>query len=367
MLIFRYLLSETLKSQVAVFLVLMAIFITQKFVRVLAEATNGDIPANTVLSFLSLQLPVLAALVLPLSLFLGIMLAHGRFYADSEMAVMRACGISEWYVTRVTLALGGLMALITAFLTLWLAPLAVEQEYQLEDKLGAETGLTTLIPGRFQETANKQAVMFVHDIGDEDNQLEGVFLVRQKAPGSEDLHLIYSQTGKVETESNGAQKLVLAEGAQYEGSLGQRDFQVVEFAEYQVQIAEQQTEQQRRKLTAYPTQELIGDDSLDALAELQWRIAIPLSIPFLILIAVPLSAVEPRQGRFGKMFPALMLYLGYFMLLMAGRKLLEDGKIPANLGLWWVHAVMLLIGTFLLVRGRTFGVRIRAQLKGRKA
>ena len=71
MLIFRYLLRETLKSQIAVFLVLMAIFVIQKFVRVLAAATDGDIPAGLVLGFLALNMPVLASLILPLSLFLG--------------------------------------------------------------------------------------------------------------------------------------------------------------------------------------------------------------------------------------------------------------------------------------------------------
>ena len=64
------------------------------------------------------------------------------------------------------------------------------------------------------------------------------------------------------------------------------------------------------------------------------------------------------------MFPALMLYLGYFMLLMAGRKALEDGNIPQQLGLWWVHGVLLCIGAVLLLKGRPFGVKLRARLKG---
>ncbi|MDN4502822.1 LPS export ABC transporter permease LptF [Alteromonadaceae bacterium BrNp21-10] len=368
MLIFRYLLSETMKSQVAVFMVLMAIFITQKFVRVLAEATNGDIPAGLVLGFLSLKVPVLAALILPLSLFLGIMLAHGRIYADSEMAVLRACGVSEWYVTRVMLVLGMFMAILTAVLTLWIAPAAVEREYQLEEQAGAETGLTTLIPGRFQETANEQAVMFVHDIGTDNNQLERVFVAQHKAEEDQTgVQLIYAKTGNVRQDADGSQHLILGDGIQYQGNRGKRDYQIVNFEEYQVQISERQTEQQRRKLSAYPTHQLWGDDSIDAIAELQWRLAIPLSIPFLVLIAVPLSAVEPRQGRFGKVFPGLLLYLGYFMLLMAGRKVLEDGKIPPQLGLWWVHCVVLCIGIVLLVRGRTLGAQIRFLVKGSKA
>ncbi len=366
MLILRYLLKETFKSQLAVFLVLMAIFITQKFVRVLADASNGDIPASLVLGFIALNAPVLAALILPLSFFLGIMLAHGRLYVDSEMTVMRACGVSEWYVARVMLLLALAMSLVSASLTLWLAPLASEVEYQIEERLAAESGLSALLPGRFEETANKKAVMFVQEI-DSDNQLRNVFVAQHDPEQSlEQVHIVYANGGYVVEDSDGSQRLVLTEGLQYEGEQGQRDYRVVEFEQYHVQIAEQEAERKRRKLVAYPTSQLLEDGSLDAIAEFQWRIAIPLSIPFLVLIAVPLSSVDPRQGRFGRLLPGLLLYLGYFLLLMAGRKVLEDGKIPPALGLWWVHMIVLMIGIALILKGRSIGVAFRAQFKGRK-
>lgn len=365
MLIFRYLLRETLKSQIAVFLVLMAIFVIQKFVRVLAAATDGDIPAGLVLGFLALNMPILASLILPLSLFLGIMLAHGRFYVDHEMAVMHSCGVSEWYMTRVMLVLALIIALFSALLTLWLAPLSMEVEYQLEEKVSAESGLTSLIPGRFQQTTNEKAVIFVHDIGSGDNQLERVFLAQQEQGDErQGFRIIYAHNGSVQQEADGAEKLVLSDGFQFEGQKGEASFRQVTFDQYQVQIAERQAEHQSRKLAAYPTQQLLDDPSIEALAEWQWRLAIPLSMPLLVLIAVPLSAVDPRQGRFGRIFPGLLLYLGYFMLLMAGRKALETGGVPAAIGLWWVHGVMLLIGTFLIVRRRPLGVRMRARFRG---
>ena len=152
MIIFRYLLKETLKSQLAIFFILMAIFITLRFVRILGDATDGDIPADLVLGFLTLYSPILASLILPISFFLGIMIAHGRLYVDSEMTVLRACGVSEWYVTRVMLALSIFMAGATAAVTMYFAPLAVEREYQLKEQAGAESGIASMIPGRFQQT-----------------------------------------------------------------------------------------------------------------------------------------------------------------------------------------------------------------------
>lgn len=366
MLIFRYLLKETLKSQIAIFLILMAIFITLRFVRVLGDASEGDIPASLVLGFLSLYAPVLASLVIPISAFLGIMMAYGRLYVDSEMTVMRACGISEWYVTRVMLFLSVIIMIFTGVVTLYLAPLAAESEYNLREQARAEAGFSAIIPGRFQQTGNQEAVIFVHDIGSDDS-LQKVFLAQQKQDGDEQVRVVYAQRGTVNKEPDGTRHLILNNGNQYEGQQRKLDFRVVAFDEYQIQIDDREQQQMRKKVTVLPSMELLEDGSIEALAELQWRLAIPLSIPFLVLIAVPLSAVDPRQGRFGKMFPAILLYLGYFMLLLASRRVLEDGKIPIQLGLWWVHGIMLIIGFTLLARDRKFGAEIKAMLKRRSS
>ena len=344
----------------------MAIFITLRFVRVLGDASDGDIPASLVIGFLALYAPILSSLIVPISAYLGIMLAHGRLYVDSEMTVMRACGISEWYVTRVMLALSVLIMLVTGAITLYLAPTAAENEYRLREKATSEAGLAAIIPGRFQQTGYEKAVIFVHDIDPENDNLQRVFLSQHhNDPEQQRVRVVYSDTGSVQQNPDGTRNLVLKEGVQYEGIQSQSDYRVVAFDEYQIQVSEPEQTQSRRKVSVLPTQELWNDDSLAAVAELQWRIAIPLSIPFLVLIAVPLSAVDPRQGRFGRMFPAILLYLGYFLLLLASRRVLEDGKLPPQLGLWWVHGIMLVIGVTLLVRDRKTGTQLRAKLLGK--
>jgi lipopolysaccharide export system permease protein len=365
MLIFRYLLRETFKSQLAVFFILMSIFITLRFVRILGDATDGNVPADLVLGFITLYSPVLASLVLPLSLFLGVMLAHGRLYVDSEMTVLRACGVSEWYIVRVTLFVALLVSIATGVVTLYLAPLALEKEYQLQEEAASKSGLAAIIPGRFQQTGEDNAVIFVHDIDTENQSLRKVFLA-QPSLNDNDIHLIYSQSGRIQQGPAGGQQLVLEKGVQYEGTTVSNDYQIVHFDEYAVTIEQPDAQEERRKMVAIPTLALWKIDTIEAKAEFQWRLAIPLSLPFLVLIAVPLSAVDPRQGRFGKMLPALLLYLGYFLLLLASRRVMEDGKLPSYIGLWWVHLLMLMVGTGLIARERKTGAFIRQLFLGKK-
>ncbi|WP_462164517.1 LPS export ABC transporter permease LptF [Pseudoalteromonas xiamenensis] len=361
MLIFRYLTAEVLKSQIAVFLTLMTIFLSQRFVVILSSASEGSIPGKLVLAFLALKLPQLASLILPLSLFLGIILAYSRIYADSEMTVLRACGVSEWYVVRVTLISSGILAVLAAVLTLYIAPWASEKEYQLREQADAESGLSTLRAGRFQQTGNEKAVVFVHNIDNGGTDLHKVFVAQLPSKDSNQAaRIVYAQSGKVLESESGEQQLLLGTGKRYETDESNLSMNITEFSSYQVQIREQAIEHQRRKLEAVPTLRLLDMKTPEAVAQFQWRIAIPLAIPLLTLIAVPLSVVNPRQGKFAKLVPAISLYLGYFILLNAARFAVADGKIPPSIGLWWIHLSALFIGAYLIVKGRPIGVWLRS-------
>ena len=375
MIIFRYLLKEVAKTQLAVFFVLMTIFISQKFVRVLGDASEGSIPGQMVMIFIALKIPDLAGMMLPLSLFLGVLLAYGRIYADNEMTVLHACGVSEWYVVRVTLVLAFVTAIFTGIFTLYLAPMASEYQYQVKDEIAADSGLSSLIAGRFQKTGNEKAVVFIHDKNRDDNSFDKVFVAQlPDEDHAEDSiinsSLVYATKGQVFEEDTGSQRLVLSEGMRYHKDATNGEFQSVTFDKYYIQIQDQEVEQKHRKLSALPTQQLFNSTDDKSAAEygatIQWRIAFPLACIILTFIAVPLSVVNPRQGKFAKMLPALMLFLGYFLLLTAMRSGVERQALPSSIGLWPIHISALFLGVLLLMKERSSGRKIKAKLPSLK-
>lgn len=366
MIIFSYLIRESLKSQLAVLFVLLSIFMSQEFVKILTDAADGELPGALVATLLALNLPKLAGLILPLSLYLGVLMAHSRMYADSEMTVMHATGISEWYVTRVTLVLAGIMGLLAGLNSVWLGPWALEREYQVIEQAQAEAGLSSLAPGRFQNSSNNKAVIYVESI--DDGQLKTVFVAQLPPADNPDSRssVVMAKQGRIIEEESGSQLMELADGGRYQGIPGDADYSSIAFERYQMQIKEQEIEQRRRKLSAIPIGELLKQDTLDAAAEIQWRLAVPLSVPILTLIAVPLARVNPRQGKFAKLFPAVLLFLGYYVMLMAGRSAIEDEVIPIYIGLWWIHLSALLLGLSLLMKERGLGVKVRASFRRKK-
>lgn len=368
MLIFRYVVRETFKAQMAIFLVLMTIFLSQQFISILSQASDGQLPTQLILLVLGLQLPSLAALILPISLFLGILLSQSRMYADNEMSVLHACGVSEWYITRVTLALAGMIALATAVLTLWLGPLALHQEHHVAEKARTEAGFSAVQPGRFQQVANQKAVIFIEEVSG-DELLSHVFLAQMPTQHDENeaqevASIVVAKQGRVRASHLGGQTLILEEGRRYTQNIDTLEHQVMSFDSYQMQIKASSPTETQIKLEAAPLAELWTQSEAAAQAELQWRLAIPLAIPLLAMIAVPLSRVNPRQGKFGKMGPAIVLYLGYFMILMATKRAIAAERLPDYVGLWWVHLALLGVGVFLLLKDRPMGIRVWHKIKG---
>jgi lipopolysaccharide export system permease protein len=267
----------------------------------------------------------------------------------------------------VTLILAVINMLFTGYLSLYVAPWAEEQQNQVLEKAQSEAGLAALVQGRFQASPNGRAVLFVERIG-KDNELDKVFVAQLPDPSDETglTNVVVAKGGRVLEDNSGAQQLQLNEGVRYQGSPQLKNYQMIEFGDYKMQIKEQQVDERRRKLSALPLKDLLKVEGSEAVAEFQWRLAIPLAIPIMTLIAVPLARVNVRQGKFAKMLPAVLLYLGYFGLMVAGRKALQDGVIPQYLGMWWIHLSALIMGLLLLGKDRPLFARLSTAMARRK-
>ena len=140
---------------------------------------------------------------------------------------------------------------------------------------------------------------------------------------------------------------MLNKGFRYEGQPGEADFRTIEYDTYGVLLPKPEVQTEVTDREAMSTAQLLREDGLDERAELQWRIAIPLLVPIVAFFAVPLARVNPRQGRFLKLLPSILLYMSYLALLISARGWMESGKTPAVLGLWWVHGLFLIVGLVL--------------------
>ncbi len=357
MIVFRYLSRELLTTLSAVSAVLLVIIMSGRFIKYLSQAAQGLLDPGVLFLIMGYRLPGFLELILPLGLFLGILLAYGRLYLDSEMTVLAATGMSHKRLLAYTLAPAALVALLTAWLSLGLAPQGVAGQMRILNEQDALTEFDTLVPGRFQAMRDGSRVTYTEALSEDRGQLSGVFISEKrlrtgsnakdkKDPG---IAVLVAEKGRQQIQADGSRYLILENGYRYDGNPGQADYRAIKYDTYGVLLPKPEVSGEVGEREAIPTRELIGSDDPRHQAELQWRLSIPLLVFVVTLLAVPLARVNPRQGRFLKLLPAILLYMAYLSLLIGARGQLDKGKIPMELGLWWVHGLFLLIGLGLFL------------------
>ncbi|MGF6161968.1 lipopolysaccharide export system permease protein [Pseudomonas sp. 2725] len=351
MIVFRYLSREVLLTLSAVSAVLLVIIMSGRFIKYLAQAASGLLDPGSLFLIMGYRLPGFLQLILPLGLFLGILLSYGRLYLESEMTVLSATGMSQQRLFCMTLFPATLVALVVAWLSLSLAPQGANQFQLLLNKQDALTEFDTLEPGRFQALRDGTRVTYTESMSDDRVNLGGVFISQKNISSNNKdrgISVLVAEKGRQEIRLDGNRYLILDNGYRYDGSPGQADYRAIKYDEYGVLLPKPEVSDEVTDRDAMPTRTLIGSDDIRMRAELQWRMSLPLLVFIVTLMAVPLSRVNPRQGRFLKLLPAILLYMAYLSILIAARGALDKGKIPAVFGLWWVHGIFLSIGLGLL-------------------
>ncbi|WP_159084767.1 LPS export ABC transporter permease LptF [Dongshaea marina] len=353
-----------LKSQGAVLLVLLLIFLSQYLIRVLSQAAGGEIPGQLIASMVALRLPDMLTWVLPISFFIGILFCHGRFYADSEMTVMFAVGTSRNRILKLTCLLGCLTLVLTAVFTLFVAPYTAYKQQELVQGFRDNPGASILKEGQFMPLGNGKYTAYVEKLTDKGKGMERVFILQQ-GQANQPPAVIVADTGSVTASKEvSGLNLILDQGVRYAGQPGQRAFDVSKFKEYKVLLPSKKTQDVAQELGSKSTLELLKDPSGQALAELQWRFSVPLAVIILGILAVPLAEVNPRQGRYAKLLPAVLVYLAYFLFLSSMRSAVGDGRFPEFPGMFLVPILFgLLLALPLNMQHSRWWLRTRTRLK----
>lgn len=337
---------------------LLLILMSNKFSRFLGEAANGSLPKDTVFELLGYSSINYLIILIPIGLFIAVLLSLGRLYQDSEMSAMHACGIGPWQVFRPVLFLAIIAAAGLYWLSMEVAPWAAKQVLQIRNTALEEVQLTQLEPGQFL-TADEGNVVFYAESKNLSGQLEKVFLQQSTKNKNQDKaetqndskqtqQIVTAKIGYQEETTLREQKLfVLKDGVRYQGIPGQRDYEKVRFAEHGIPIRTKSSKQYELGVEELPSREL-DKSKLDHMAEWQWRWSIPISVLLLAFLALPMSKTNPRQGRFGKVAIAILLYVVYSNLLALSKTWIEKNELSSDVGVWWVHLLLVAITLFLL-------------------
>ena len=334
----RYIFREVAQTWAAVTLVLLFILLTNQFAQVLGDVAKGRLPKDAVFQVIALTGLQYLTIVVPIGLFLSIMLALGRLYRDSEMPAMMACRVGPGRIYRPLMWLIVPLALGVGWLAMDIGPKALTAVDRIGVVAKRQADLASIEPGKFTAGSEGTVVYAERVIGP--GSVENVFLQRRTETGG--VEVVIAERGEqVTSEDADTRYFVLHDGRRYEGMPGTADFRVMEFVEHGIPYRLPNMSEPNERPRVMSTLDLLKSRSTDNVAELQWRIGVPLATLILGILAVPLSRSQPRQGRYGRLAIGLLVFIIYFNLLSAGKAWVEQEAVPAAVGMWWVHAIML--------------------------
>lgn len=346
MIISRYLTREVVSALIAVTLILVVAFLSQQSVRYLNYVAVGKIPTSILVELISFEVPYLLALLLPLGLYLGILLVYGRLYADHEMLILQMSGFNTYRLIRLTAMIAFFASGLVLVLMLWVNPWVSSKRQQVMSSDEATLHqIETLIPGRFQVSPDGRHVMYVEKLSRDHQRAQNVFLAQERQTSADDQiawMLVFAKEGyQTKDTDSDDQFFVTTDGYRYEGTPGQNDYKIIQFKKYAVRIPKADVHIRHEEEETLSLSELWQDyQNPSKAAELQWRFSIGILTFLLAILAVPFSRVRPRQGRYLALLPAVLIYIVYINLLFIARHWVEQGQVPIQVGMWWVHGLM---------------------------
>lgn len=338
---------EFAHSAAGVFVALFAIMVTIQAIRLLGDAAAGKVASEAVLALLGFAALNYSAYLLSLTLFVAILLSLSRSYRDSEMVVWFSSGLSLTAWVRPVMVFALPLVAAIALLTLFLSPWAQSMSSEYREKISVRSDASQVAPGSFKEAASTDRVVFVETLADDATQVRNVF-INSIQHGK--LGVTMAASGHQETAENGDRFMVLEKGRRYEVVPGTPEFRIMEFDRYALRVETREARGIEKTPASTSTRELLQRGDHASLAELLWRINVPISAIVLALLAIPLSFVNPRAGRSANLILALLVYMIYSNLLSMSLAWVSQGKISWLTGLLAVHAVMLVALPLMFAR-----------------
>ncbi len=347
MLFRRSLLQELILTASGTFLILVGVVIAQRAGYLIQLAAKGVLPNDAITTVLGFNVIRFMPILLSLSLFLAILLTLSRWYRDSEMVIWFSSGLSITHWIRPILAFSLPIVFIILVLSLFITPWAVNKVEQFRIQIASRDDLAAISPGTFKESANAERVFFIESFDTLGNVVKNIFV---QSVQHDKVSIIVAAQGSRVTEKNGDNFLVMQNGRRYESARNSAEYSTTEFEKYAVRVEAKEVRPGAPTTQSISSSALLKDKNSSNMAELQWRLAIPISALILAMMAIPLSALDPRAGRSANFTLAIVIYIIYNNLLNIIQAWIAQSKLSSLIGLWPIHVVFAILVSYMLYK-----------------
>jgi lipopolysaccharide export system permease protein len=253
--------------------------------------------------------------------------------------------LTRWI--RPVLMFGLPIIVLTGLLSFFLTPWANQKSSEFKQRYEKREDIAMVSPGKFQESASSNRVFFVEGVSGDASKVKNIF-VNTVQDGR--TSVVIANEGTMEINERGEKFLVMSQGRRYDGVPNQSDFQMMEFERYGVLVAQQsQAVLSNKSARATSTAGLLMAPTPYNLGELLWRAALPLMALLLMLLAIPLSFVNPRAGRSANLLIALLIFVVYSNSVSVFQAAVVQNKLTIFMAWWPIHLLAVVLTGLLFL------------------
>ncbi len=409
MILRRYMTRQVASTTALVLGFLMVMMLGGRLIRYFGIAAEGGLDVSLLFTIIGYNLPYFLELILPLAFFIALMLVFGRLYVDQEMAVINASGVSRGKLARLMTPLILALFVGEAALSVVGKPWGVRSSEVIWQQQALSSAFDLIRPNEFISSGDYN--LYVGSLSDDKKQLQDVVLIQtedskdddnnvnsdnansnsvnlnndnsdmpalpkamiQRAGqvGSKDTITLAKRAEQVDNGSSGITQLDLFQGRRYEVGAGNLKYNQVSFDRYRITLTESSkevvTEDNIETQPIGPLwQAATGGTSVasvDALQAAQGELGYRFALPWLMIIApmlaVPLAQVRPRQGRWLRLFPSVLLFVSCALGVISLKNAVSKGSVSV-----WANA-WLILGFMVLALYLNWASRIQHRLRFR--
>ncbi|MDG2092328.1 MAG: LptF/LptG family permease [SAR86 cluster bacterium] len=332
---------EVFKSTTSILIILFLLVIGSRFVSYFEQASEGLIDPSVILYAVFLRVPDFISLLLPLSFFIGILITVSRLYADREIYAYFSTGISPITLIKFIFPQAFIYMVFTLILSLYIAPVSKEISNELLKVNTFEEQIASLAPGEIYGIKGSKSFITVGE--NNETNLKNVIFFNDVG---KDSILISADTLNI-SSSQLDYELLFENGSLTAGVFSNDAKMISSFKKFEFPLVNNQTH------TRTSFENIFSSINIDDSLEYQWSISLSITILVLMVIAVYIGKVEPRQGRLSVILPGMLIYILYLSLLLLGRDHIAQNN-QTNFNLIFIHLIFIFFAILLYLKDKFF-------------
>jgi len=357
-IIHRYLLRE----MIGPFFISLGVFTFMLLIAKIMELTDlvvsRGVGLDVVGRLLLYTLPYFFVFTIPMATLLGVLLAFLRMSGDMEVVALKAAGVSPYTFLPPVAVLAICAWLVTSALAFWGLPWGNHKFENLVFQVAkAQTDLA-LKERVFLDTFPGMVIYISRLPGQ--GQMTDLFIVDEREKGRH--HTIVAKKGKIFPAQNDRLILRLYDGTIHSVGQNLRSAQTAAFVTYDIAVDASTLAAAHQRTTKHEKEMYVGEllaemDKLPADSmqyyliemEMHKKFSVPFACLVMALIGLPLG-MHSRGGRSWGVAIALVVFLGYYLMLSAAWSFGKSGDYPPLVGMWAPNLLLGALGVELFRR-----------------